>query len=324
MSRPRFRKIIAAQSALAFLVLVYVIAEWRKPTGTATPNGSPPIAQVLLGHTGYVYSVDFSPDGRYLASGSRDGTVRLWSVASGQTVRVLRVNAGCPSSVRFSPDGRLLAAGVAFTARKTIWLWATDTGKLRHVLQGRPGVVHSIVFSADGQMLAAGESGNEITLWEASSWKPIRELTGGIGAWGLLQDIAQGGVRLTSDGLLIAGGGDGITRMWEVKTGRAPQLLEGRSPVEAIAVSSDGRLLATANLRGVVSIWDCRKHQVIKTISLPSGLVRALDFRPRTHRLAVGIPDGAIRLYDAFSGQIVESFPWHKGTVFVRPVRPKS
>src|SRR5437773_248588 len=80
----------------------------------------------LRGHQGYVYSVSFSADGRLLASGSADTTVRLWNPDTGQELRCLQGQQGMVYSVSFSADGRLLASG---SDDKTVRLWNPDTGQ---------------------------------------------------------------------------------------------------------------------------------------------------------------------------------------------------
>jgi WD40 repeat protein len=90
----------------------YTIKLWEVASGSEVRS--------LSGHTNYVYSVAFSPDGRLLASGSADYTIKLWEVASGSLVRTLSGHTDWVRSVAFSPDGRLLASG---SADKTIKLW---------------------------------------------------------------------------------------------------------------------------------------------------------------------------------------------------------
>jgi WD40 repeat protein len=130
--------------------------------------------RTLTGHTFYVRSVAFSPDGRLLASGSCSkysspsgyciqGDIKLWEVASGSEVRTLTGHEDWVNSVAFSPDGRLLASGSV-----AIKLWEVASGSEVRTLSGHTWAVNSVAFSPDGRLLASGSYDRTIKLWDIS------------------------------------------------------------------------------------------------------------------------------------------------------------
>jgi len=126
---------------------------------------------VLQGHTSWVMSVAFAPDGSTLASGSWDKMVRLWDAKTGAQVRVMRGHTEGVRSVAFAPDGSTLASG---SLDKTVRLWNTMTGALVRVLQGHTDSVISVAFALDGSTLASGSYDNTVRLWlqPPAPWTP--------------------------------------------------------------------------------------------------------------------------------------------------------
>jgi len=174
----------------------------------------------LRGHSGGVCCVAFSLDGKRMASGSFDKTIKLWDTATGTELLALKGHSGWVRCVAFSPDGRRLASG---SDDKTIKLWDTATGKALITLKGHSDKILSVAFSPDGKSLASGGLGKPFKLWDTAGGKELFTFKGYSGTvWS---------VAFSPDGKGLAlGNGDGTIKILDVRdwTGAAKHTSVGK------------------------------------------------------------------------------------------------
>jgi serine/threonine protein kinase len=296
--------------------LVIVVTATPIPTPTATATAQVPVispenaAQIrelatLSGHTGSVRSVAFAPDGRTLASGSSDRTIKLWDVASGREVRTLSGHTDDVWSVAFAPDGRTLASGAD---DNTIKLWDVASGREVRTLSGHTASVLSVAFAPDGRTLASGSVDKTIKLWDVTGGREVRTLSGH-SAW--VSCIA-----FAPDGLTLASGSWQEIKFWDVASGREVRTLSGyTNEVHIVAFAPDGRTLASGLWDRTIRLWDVTSGREVRTLRGHTASVFSVAFAPDGRTLASGSSDNTIKLWDVASGREVRTLRGHTADV---------
>jgi WD40 repeat protein len=243
------------------------------------------------GHSEEVTSLSLSPDGRWLATGSRDDTALLWDLESPeQDPTPLPGHADDVTVVAFDPSGRWLATGDAAGAAL---LWDMQDRAAGPVsLHGHRGIVRALAFSPDGTWVATG--GDDATIWlsDYSSRSP-EDLP--LESGGFVTTLA-----FSPNGSgLAAGSGDDRARVWDMDNLQSsPMTLPHHGDVFALAFSSDSQSLATGSRDGMARIWDLSSSSPESRVLRHGDSVLAVAISPDGRWLASGGEDNAARLWD--------------------------
>lgn len=251
---------------------------WRMADGA--------LLQTLQGHTNWVGSITFSPDGKTLASGSADKTVKLWQVSDGMLLNTFTQHTSIVSSVAFSPDGSILASG---SWDNNVILRRVSDGVDIRSLPGHTDSVDCVAFSPDGSILASGSNDSTIEVWQVSTGKLIITLHRHYGC-----------MAFSPDGSLLVSGSsaDDTVRVWRISDWALLYTLGGHSDsVTSLAFSPDGTLMASGSGDHTIKVWQMSNGTLLTTLTGHSGTITSLTFSSDGRLLVSGSEDRTIRIW---------------------------
>jgi WD40 repeat protein len=331
--------------SFGFILLVGLILSLE---GTAQEPLSVPAVKTFPGHTEAIYSVAFSPDGKVIATGSFDKTIKLYDVTTGKEIRTYGGATGHQSlvlSVAISKDGFFLASGGSDNNAK-IWDIPVST-PLKEYLHG--DAVTSIAMPTDGKTVAAGSKDGTVKLWNPLDGKQLLNLVahpGGVTGvaftpngqllatvgkdrtlkfWNpadgkqVTQIIAHA-KEITGVGALPGGnavytlGEDGFLKIWQVPPVASKVVPGHAAGITAFAQSNDGNLILSSAADKSVKLTNVANGQLLKELSPATGIVKTLLHGPNATSIG-GTVDGKLLFWNNNDGKLLAAVLAHQGQV---------
>lgn len=251
------------------------------------------------GHTTSVNVIAFSPNGKLLASGSDDKTIKFWSVADGKEIRTIATKDKV-GTLAFSPDGRLLASSSSYSSNG-IAFWDVATGKETRHIESKS--CSSLAFSPDGKLLACDTDFSGVELLDVETSKETQTF-----------DKAKSPMVFSFDGAeLITASGDDLVRIWDVETGERLRTFEDVGRLKSIVVSRNGRYLACLNSEEdeSLNVFDLKTGRKVQGLTREEDPIKpqTVAFSPDSKTIAFGLSPGytenvVIQLVNIQTGEI--------------------
>jgi WD40 repeat protein len=285
-------------------VLEWIVLAALVAIMTSLALAQKPQLYVQTGPVSPVNSIAYSSDGRILASGNGDGTIKLWDMMARREIRTLTGHKDAILSVAFSSDGKMLASG---SEDRPVKLWDVTTGQALKTLNGHSSRVVAVKFSPDSKIVASWSV--ELVLWDVTTGQELRKFKGCL-ACNL--PIARGQVSMplsfSPDGKILAANSEGDLKLLDVATGKKRKSMF--ADAEAVAFSPDGKVLATTTSRVgdkeliyEIGLYDTVKGKLLHRLTGHTENISGIVFSPDSKMLASTSYDRTVKLWDVATGQ---------------------
>jgi len=264
-------------------------------------NPNQALLRTLAGHTGPVESVSVTSDGRRVVSGSDDGAVRVWDLATGRCLQTLEGHTDEVWSVSVTPDGQRAVSG---SKDHTVRVWDLARGRCLQMLEGHTDHVWSVSVTPDGHHAVSGGADGTMRVWDLARGRCLKTLKGHTDYFS---------VSVTPDGQrAVSGSKDHTVRAWDLATGRCLQTLEGHTnEVWSVSVTPDGHCAVSGSKDHTVRVWDLARGRCLQMLEGHTDRVWSVSVTPDGHHAVSGGADGTMRVWDLARGHCLKTLKGH-------------
>ena len=248
-------------------------------------------------------SAIYSPDGNSLAISKTDGTISVWDNLNKKERIVLHAHNSAICGLAYSNDGHRLASS---SLDSTVKIWNTQTWELLAILKGHKGKMNSVKISHNNKIVASSGQDGCIKIWSAETGKLLHTLEG------YKSTFTQ--VDFSNDDiyLVYCSQGYNTIKVWNLSSMKIEYEIKDENDFMDVRYSTDGKLIASASLNGVIKIWDATNGKLVKELVGHNGVVSGLSFSIDDKYLASASWDQTIRVWSIEIGSLAALFRGHK------------
>ncbi|HEX2573655.1 MAG TPA: NACHT domain-containing protein [Polyangia bacterium] len=260
--------------------------------------------RTFQGHADAVTGCAITPDGKRVVSTSRDKTLKLWDLDSGQCLHTLHGHTGSVTGCAITLDGRRI---VSSSYDKTLKVWDRGSGRLLHTLQGHAGGVTACAVTPDGKRIVSASSDKTLKIWDLDSGQLLHTLQD---HWDEVTGCA-----VTPDGRrAVSASYDKALKVWDLESGQLLRTLQGHGDgLTGCAVTPDGRLVVSASWDATLKVWDLESGELQRTLAGHTDRVTGCTITPDGRHVISACDDTTLNVWELESGQLVHILHGHSG-----------
>jgi hypothetical protein len=298
------------------------VAPFPREVAEAPPG---PVAlhpvRTLKHHTDGVTTAAFSPDGKYLATGSKDKTILLWNTTTWKTRPPLEGHPGDVIGLAFSPDGSELASVTSGRDEAAVRIWDVGTASAKRTLGGASPGMWGVAWSGDGGTIASGGWDRSLHLWDARAATDKERL--------VVPDVITKylrGLTISRDGKRVVtggGGADGATRVWDAATGDEVvgdhKMPGGMCPT---FLAGDKEIAGWIYSRGAIAICEVPSGLIRATWKAHPAIIEGLAVAPDGRHIVTLGREGVARVWASADESEVATLTGHRGPIYAAAFSP--
>jgi WD40 repeat protein/serine/threonine protein kinase len=277
---------------------------WLRPF-TSSLREHPAVIRNLIGPKSEVNAVVFSPDGRFLVCGFKDGTVQVWNFESGEIYLTLTSHTYGVNQVIVSPDGRHI---ISVSDDKNIKIWDLKSGQEKQTLEGHAKEVSGVAITHDGRFLISWSRDKTLKVWDFERDQVSLIFTHHT------EVVNQ--VAVTHKHWIISASDDSTLQVLDLKSQKVRQTLSSHTgQVNSVIITNDERWVISGSNDSTLKVWNLESGKIHHTLTGHNDRVNSVTLSPNERWIISDSADQTLKVWGFDSEELYHTFEGHSASI---------